>query len=260
MFFSMEEQSNLSARLKEENKRYIIENGKLKARSRPGNAFNPDPYNCYILNHHPHYDNHDGISDLEDKIMDLRLQNSELSLNLQREQRRRREAEEKLDRDRGYIKRLEDSVQTLRGTRVIMDPSTYQQVAEAYIAARRTPARRPHTHCGIPGSDLVCDSAHQQASHLQLHQSSSCPASPPHNSCSSPSTTRRMYPPLNSMEYQMYPGDKPIARKSKKENSQTPQDFGIDLGIGGSPMNPRDYQQLLKNLEDIDRPSRGALS
>lgn len=50
------------------------------------------------------------------------------------------------------------SMQTLRGTRVVMDPGTYRQVAEAYIAARRTPARRPHTHPGIPGSDLVCDS------------------------------------------------------------------------------------------------------
>lgn len=40
-----------------------------------------------------------------------------------------------------------------------MDSGAYRQLAEAYIAARRPPARRPHSHLHASGSDLVCDSS-----------------------------------------------------------------------------------------------------
>lgn len=259
----MEEQASLNARLMEENRRYIADNEKLKARSRAGSSFNHNEY-CY--NDDPCYPDPDGTSDLADRIMALQLQNSELSLCLEREKRKRKEAESRVDKDRGYIKRLEDSVQTLRGTRVVMDPNSYRQVAEAYIAARRTPARRPHTHSGMPGSDLVCDSptekvmGNQQMMPLTpLHHTSSCPSP---STCPSPNP-RLAYPKLDSLEYQMYSGDIPMARKTKKDRNQAPQDLGRGLGglsVGGNPMNPWDYQQLLKNLEDIDGSSRGALS
>lgn len=50
-------------------------------------------------------------ADLRDTIVALRLQNAELSLCLEQERRRRQEAENTMERERGYIKRLEESVQ-----------------------------------------------------------------------------------------------------------------------------------------------------
>ncbi|KAG7175434.1 hypothetical protein Hamer_G001526 [Homarus americanus] len=155
------------------------------------------------------------------------------------------------------------SHQTLRGTRVVMDPGTYRQVAEAYMANRRTPARRPHTHSGLPGSDLVCDSSQDSSmSRQRLSHSSSYPSSP--NSCSSPCSSPKMYPSLSSEDSQLYPAEIPLSRgrnsKTKKDRGHNPHDLGLGLGVGGGAMNPWDYQKLLENLEDLDGASRGALS
>lgn len=269
MFYPMEEQASHISKLREENRRYLKENGKLKARVRDNNAVNQESYNCYN-NSNEVYSDPETTSDLEDRIMSLQLRNSELNLCLEREKRKRKEAEAKMERDGGYIRRLEDSVQTLRHTRVVMDPSTYRQVAEAYIAARGTPARRPNTYSGsgcVPGSDLVCDSSHdsvlghQRRSHSIVYHSSSCPTSP--NKYSSPPTSRRMYPKLETQEYhQMYPGEMSLglSNKNKKDRSHHSHDLSRGLGVGVNTMSPWDYQQLLKSLEDLDGASRGALS
>ncbi|CAL4115098.1 unnamed protein product [Meganyctiphanes norvegica] len=100
---------------------------------------------------------------LEDKLMALELQNTQLRLCFERERRKREEAETKLTQEQGYIRRLEDNVKSLRGSRVVMDPGTYREVAEAYIAARQTPARSSHHHGRHShNSDLVCDHAHPE--------------------------------------------------------------------------------------------------
>ncbi|XP_069193374.1 mucin-5AC [Procambarus clarkii] len=253
----MEEQASHINKLMEENRRYIRENGKLK-KTWSGHINGNDSCDERLYSG-------DGATEIVDRVLALQLQNNELNVCLEREKRRRMEAEARLQRDGSYIKRLEDSVQTLRGTRVVMDPGTYRQVAEAYIAARRTPARRPHTHPGIPGSDLVCDSpqdsqlSSRRLSHPSPLQSSSCPSSPTNGSspCSSPNF-------YSSQPSQVYPAEIPVQRnrngKTKKERVHNPHDLGCGLGVAGSTMNPWDYQQLLESLEDLDGASRGALS
>lgn len=257
MFYPMEEQASHINKLMEENRRYIRENGKLK-KTWSGHINGNDSCDERLYSG-------DGATEIVDRVLALQLQNNELNVCLEREKRRRMEAEARLQRDGSYIKRLEDSVQTLRGTRVVMDPGTYRQVAEAYIAARRTPARRPHTHPGIPGSDLVCDSpqdsqlSSRRLSHPSPLQSSSCPSSPTNGSspCSSPNF-------YSSQPSQVYPAEIPVQRnrngKTKKERVHNPHDLGCGLGVAGSTMNPWDYQQLLESLEDLDGASRGALS
>lgn len=253
----MEEQASHISKLMEENRRYIRENGKLK-KNRPRESqtlLHSDGYET--LQEHL-YGQGDNALGLEGRIYSLQLQNSELNLNLAREKRKRREAEARLQRDENYIKRLEDSVQVLRETRVVMDPSTYRQVAESYIADRRTPARRPHTHTGLPGSDLVCDS---QADMTPKQQRFSHPPSLNTYSCPT-SSTPSYYPTL---EPQLCSEEIPIAKtrngKTKKDRGHNSQDLGRGLGVGsGSTMNPWDYQQLLESLEDLDGASRGALS
>lgn len=69
---------------------------------------NSEDYENYSNRVFGQADQHTG---LEDQISYLQLKNNELNLSLEREKRRRREAEARLERDEGYIKRLEDSVQ-----------------------------------------------------------------------------------------------------------------------------------------------------
>lgn len=252
MFYSVEEQASHIAKLTEENKRYILENGRMKKNRSPLN----DAASSY-----GHVFPGD-TTELEDKIMALQLQNSELNVCLEREKRLRKEAEARLQRDMGYIKRLEDSVQTLRGTRVIMDPSTYRQVAEAYMAAKRTPTRRPHTHNGVPGSDLVCDAtrnnvsdSRQRYSHPALHHTSSCPSA---NSVSPP-TSNSMYSSIEYPEVTNSP-NKPKTKTKRDRGAAPHQDLDRGYGVGTNTMNPWDYQQLLESLEDLEGSSRGALS
>ncbi|XP_064117057.1 uncharacterized protein LOC135222743 isoform X2 [Macrobrachium nipponense] len=253
----VEEQASHIAKLTEENKRYILENGRMKKknshRSPLGAAMNDASSYGHVFPA--------DTTELEDKIMALQLQNSELNVCLEREKRLRKEAESRLHRDMGYIKRLEDSVQTLRGTRVIMDPSTYRQVAEAYMAAKRTPTRRPHTHNGVPGSDLVCDAtrnnvsdSRQRFSHPALHHTSSCPSA---NSVTAP-TSNSVY---SSIEYPEVTNAPNKPNKTKRERGVAPnQDLDRGYGVGTNTMNPWDYQQLLESLEDLEGSSRGALS
>ncbi|XP_063608639.1 uncharacterized protein LOC134782882 [Penaeus indicus] len=267
----MEEQNTHITKLMEENRRYIRENGKLKSRTRGGvvnsasnytDGFSSANNSAHDFNSSSTYS--DGFSnaysqepnagDLEDRLLALQLQNSELALCLEREKRMRREAETRLERDEGYIKRLEDSVQTLRGTRVVMDPITYRQVAEAYIAARRPPARRPHTHTGVPGSHLVCDGSaaepNQRLSHPAMHTSST--------TCES----SYLYPSSSSSQ-EAVEGSPSLNGHSKKKGRAFPPQEHLSIGpatsVNGS-MNPWDYQQLLESLEDLNGGSRGALS
>lgn len=293
MFCQMEEQNSHITKLMEENRRYIRENGKLKSRTRGGVVNSASSYTDGFSSANNFSDDFSSAStysdgfggpcsqqtsagDLEDRVLALQLQNSELALCLEREKRMRREAETRLERDEGYIRRLEDSVQTLRGTRVVMDPITYRQVAEAYIAARRTPARRPHTHTGVPGSHLVCDGSSSAAtnprlSHPAMHTSSTTCASPS-SSSSLDSASTSSYLPDTESSY-LYPSSAPSqeavggspslkAHSKKKGRAFPPQErlaLGSDTGVNGS-MNPWDYQQLLESLEDLDGGSRGALS
>ncbi|KAK3858330.1 hypothetical protein Pcinc_035475, partial [Petrolisthes cinctipes] len=158
----------------------------------------------------------------------------------------------------------------LRGTRVVMDPATYRQLAEAYITSRRPPARRPHTHTHTSsGGDLVCDVAHhrpigQRMSMPVFPQTSSCPSSPKSSSSSSSSSS-------TSSSYDDCQLFNRTSGRSKKERGELIGGGGVGVGgvgvggvmgldASGSSMNPWDYQQLLESLEDLDGGSRGALS
>ncbi|KAF2355427.1 hypothetical protein FHG87_013818 [Trinorchestia longiramus] len=131
------------------------------------------PHSLYTDNMNPSHT----IADLRDTIMALQLQNNELTMCLQQERRRREEAENKVEREKGYIKRLEDTIQALKSTRLVIDPSMYRQIAESYIASRQTPVRRTCSS-GLQRAgryeDLVCDSSPE----------GSLPSSPPNSSAS----------------------------------------------------------------------------
>lgn len=265
----MAEQSSHISTLMEENRRYIRENGKLKKKSasRSGATLlsprNFDHFGSHgsddsMRNVGGEFQQTDGmLTELQDRVMALQLHNDELNVCLEREKRRRREAEARVERDEGYIKRLEDNVQALRGTRVVMDSSAYRQLAEAYIASRRPPARRPHNHTHPPGSDLVCDSSSNTSLDLPETslQTSSCPSSPKSDFSVSPSTSSSMYPE----DPQLFPA---AARRTGSVRGPKERNSGERTGrpMGGAPMNPWDYQQLLESLEDLDGGSRGALS
>ncbi|XP_037782805.1 uncharacterized protein LOC119579179 isoform X2 [Penaeus monodon] len=287
----MEEQNSHITKLMEENRRYIRENGKLKSRTRGGVVNSASNYtdgfgsannsandfnsaSTYSDGFSNAYSQQTNAGDLEDRLLALQLQNSELALCLEREKRMRREAETRLERDEGYIKRLEDSVQTLRGTRVVMDPITYRQVAEAYIAARRTPARRPHTHTGVPGSHLVCDGSaaetNQRLSHPAMHTnsttcaSSSSSSSLPYSTSSYlPDTESSYLYPSSASSQEAVEGSSSLKGHSKKKARAFPPQEHLSIGsstsVNGS-MNPWDYQQLLESLEDLNGGNRGALS
>lgn len=124
----MEEQNSHITKLMEENRRYIRENGKLKSRTRGGVVNSASSYTDGFSSANNFSDDFSSAStysdgfggpcsqqtsagDLEDRVLALQLQNSELALCLEREKRMRREAETRLERDEGYIRRLEDSVQ-----------------------------------------------------------------------------------------------------------------------------------------------------
>lgn len=123
----MAEQSSHINKLMEENRRYIKENGKLKKKSvsRSGatllNANNFDHFGSGVSSAGiPGVDGGYGqteemLTELQDRIMALQMHNDELSVCLEQEKRKRREAEERVERDEGYIKRLEDSVQVRIG-------------------------------------------------------------------------------------------------------------------------------------------------
>lgn len=113
----MEEQASHISKLMEENRRYIRENGKLKKnRPRESHVLHTDGYEDPSGRVYAQADN---PLQLEDRVISLQLQNSELNLSLAREKRKRREAEARLERDESYIKRLEDSVQV--SNRFILD-------------------------------------------------------------------------------------------------------------------------------------------
>lgn len=102
------------------------------------------------------------IANLRETVLALQLQNTKLSLCLQQERSRREQAESLVDREKGYIKRLEDTIQTLKNTRLVIDPNMYRQIAESYIASRKAPVRRTCSSSQQhPGhyEDLVCDSS-----------------------------------------------------------------------------------------------------
>ena len=122
----MAEQSSHINKLMEENRRYIRENGKLKKKSasRSGaNLITPNTFDHFTSNTNNmthgslrsdsgEYEQTDEVlTGLQDRVMALQINNDELNVCLEREKRRRREAEARLQRDEGYIKRLEDSVQ-----------------------------------------------------------------------------------------------------------------------------------------------------
>jgi len=178
---------------------------------------------------HHEEDRQDSTDSLEEKLMALELQNTELRLCFERERRKREEAEAKLLQEQGYIRRLEDNVKSLRGSRVVMDPGTYREVAEAYIAARRTPARSHHHGRHSHNSDLVCD--HAVPRKTVVKNSISCPTSP-----SRSPVNHSVSPPA----YTLAGG---ITREESPERRR------------GSPtthtMDPWDYKQLLDSLEDI---------
>ncbi|KAK8720158.1 hypothetical protein OTU49_013546 [Cherax quadricarinatus] len=261
MFYpvQMEDQATHITKLMEENRRYIRENGKMKKNWTSERRSFKERYDTGL------YDSQEDTAELVDRVLALQLQNTELNVCLEKEKIRRRHAEARLERDESYIKRLEDSVQSLRGTRVVMDPGTYRQVAEAYIAARRTPARRPHTHQGLPHSDLVCDSSQDDliSGQSELHRgtilhSSSWPSSP--RSGSSPCPSPTLYPSQDAHEY---PLDLPIPRNlsDKKDRGLNSRDVAPGVGVpAGAAMTAWDYEQLLSSLSELDGTSRGALS
>ncbi|KAG0714101.1 hypothetical protein GWK47_014835 [Chionoecetes opilio] len=268
--FQMAEQSSHINKLMEENRRYIRENGKLKKKSvsRSGaTRLSPSNFDHFssgvsdggLRSVDGDYGQTDEmLTELQDSIMALQIHNDELNVCLEQEKRRRREAEARVERDEGYIKRLEDNVQTLRGTRVVMDSGAYRQLAEAYIASHRPPARRPQSHTH-PGSDLVCDSSSNTGLGLPSlpFQTSSCPSSPKSDSSipSSTSSSHSVYPE-DSQLFPITPRRSGSVRSSKERST-------AERGsrpLGGATMSPWDYQQLLENLEDLDGANRGALS
>ncbi|XP_076043974.1 uncharacterized protein LOC143027022 isoform X2 [Oratosquilla oratoria] len=78
--------------------------------------------------------------------------------------RKLRKAEEKIQEMEAQMERQALQLEDLKGlyemskTRVVMDPSVYQQVAQAYISNHR-PARRKHGECSTYPGHLVCDLA-----------------------------------------------------------------------------------------------------
>lgn len=118
----MAEQSSHINKLMEENRRYIKENGKLKKKSSRSGAtlLNPNNFDHFgsgvssggMVGVDGGYgQTEEVLTELQDRILALQMHNDELSLCLEQEKRKRREAEERVERDEGYIKRLEDSVQ-----------------------------------------------------------------------------------------------------------------------------------------------------
>lgn len=124
----MAEQSSHINKLMEENRRYIRENGKLKKKSasRSGaTLLSPNNFDHFgsgvsdgtLRSVDGAYEQTDEVlTELQDRIMALQIHNDELNLCLEREKRKRREAEARVERDEGYIKRLEDSVQVSEGS------------------------------------------------------------------------------------------------------------------------------------------------
>ncbi|XP_018021600.1 uncharacterized protein LOC108677823 isoform X2 [Hyalella azteca] len=170
------------------------------------------------------------IADLRDTIMALQIQNNELTLCLQQERRRREEAENKVEREKGYIKRLEDTVQALRSTRLVIDPTMYRQIAESYIASRQTPVRRTcssSTHRSGRYEDLVCDSS----------SDGSVP--------SSPSTSNSTAPLLG-------------AYQSVGQNDLTPEGLGCSGLSSSASSRPlmNDMQDRLKSSPSIPQHSQ----
>lgn len=116
----MAEQSSHINKLMEENRRYIKENGKLKKKSvsRSGaTLLSPNNFDHFgssvssVGMDGDYGQTEEMLTELQDRIMALQMHNDELSVCLEQEKRKRREAEEQVVRDEGYIKRLEDSVQ-----------------------------------------------------------------------------------------------------------------------------------------------------
>lgn len=117
----MAEQSSHINKLMEENRRYIKENGKLKKKSvsRSGaTLLSPNNFDHFggsgvnsVGMGGGYGQTEEVLTELQDRILALQMHNDELSVCLEQEKRKRRAAEEQVEKDEGYIKRLEDSVQ-----------------------------------------------------------------------------------------------------------------------------------------------------
>lgn len=227
MSMQIEDQANQLQALMDENRLYGRGDTRLGGMPGTGYPGYEQPRNgCGTQRDEPR----DASGSLEEKMMALQLQNTELRLCFERERRKREEAEAKLSQEQGYIRRLEDNVKSLSSSRVVMDPSTYREVAEAYIAARRTPTRtHNHGRHYHHNSDLVCD--HAQPRKTVVKSSISCPTTPSRS-------------PVNQL---VSPSGYSLAGGITREKSQERR--------RGSPpthtMDPWDYKQLLDSLEDI---------
>lgn len=154
----MAEQSSHISTLMEENRRYIRENGKLKKKSasRSGATLlsprNFDHFGSHgsdgsMRNVGGEFQQTDGmLTELQDRVMALQLHNDELNVCLEREKRRRREAEARVERDEGYIKRLEDNVQVRnRGTSAMATLGCWQSMLPE-TRSESQPEKSPKLH------------------------------------------------------------------------------------------------------------------
>jgi len=129
----------------------------------------------------------ESIKDLREALFALKIQNAELTSSLTQEKKRcelkeislveerrklqeerktRQEYEKAYQKDQKYISRLEESIQELKKSRLVIDPKIYRQIAETYIASCKTPIRRTCSSGVFRGAsysgDVVCD-AHSSA-------------------------------------------------------------------------------------------------